>query len=130
MSYQAEAAKSNRAQCRETSCKQRIGIGELRIGHQGSDWYSWYHASCAWKTFDNRYIKNPRITSENDISNFDTLSQEHRNIIRSLIEGTYVEPKVERVSRPRRGANAAVDEQAEETEQAVSSRKRKAGDEV
>jgi hypothetical protein len=101
--YQAEAAKSNRAQCRETSCKQNIGIGELRIGVQGSDWYSWYHAPCAFKTFTNRYIRNPKMTSTADISNFDTLSEEHQKIIRELIDGTFVEPEPVRINpRPKR----------------------------
>jgi hypothetical protein len=90
--YQAEAAKSNRAMCRETSCKVMIGKGDLRIGRMGADYYSWYHAPCCFKTFDNWRIRNKPITSTADIEDFEALSDEHKEIIIQLITGTYVEP--------------------------------------
>lgn len=122
--YQAEAAKSNRAQCRETSCKQNIGKGELRLGHQSSDFYSWYHAACAFKTFDNRYIRNTRITSVDQIQYFDQLSEEHQTTLRQLIDGTYVAPPESRNNpRPKRGvaATVEVEDTKEETPAATSS---------
>jgi hypothetical protein len=120
--YQAEAAKSNRSQCRETSCKQNIGVGELRIGFQGADYYNWYHAPCAFKSFTNRYIRNPKMTSTGDISNFDTLTEEHQNIIRELIDGTYVEPLPVRLN-PRPKRKAAELNENQDVEQAESSRR-------
>lgn len=105
--YQAEAAKSNRAQCRETSCKQNIGLGCLRLGLQRSDSYAWYHAPCAFKTFDNRYLHNKPITKTSDIQDFEKLSEEHQELIHQLIAGTYVEPpSMSYNPRPKRGAAA------------------------
>jgi hypothetical protein len=103
--YLAQPAKSNRAQCRETSCKQNIGFGELRIGHDRGDVYHWYHAACCFKTFENRYLRNPQILSFHEIDGYDNLSEDHKKIIRDLIAGIYVEPVIVS-SRPRRNLTA------------------------
>jgi hypothetical protein len=116
--YQAEAAKSNRALCRETSCKVNIGLGDLRIGRMGSDYYSWYHAPCCWKTFDNWRIRNSRIQSTADIENFEALSDAHKDIIIQLIEGTYIEPPAMTYNpRPKRQCAAKGAAAAPEAEQ-------------
>jgi len=66
--YCAVIAKSNRAQCRETSCKlNNIGKGDLKIGCDRVDITLWFHATCAFKTHDNIYIANPKITSTDQI---------------------------------------------------------------
>jgi len=90
--YCTEAAKSNRAQCRETSCKVNIGKGDLRIGCDRGDRFHWYHAQCAFKTHDNRYLANPKITSTDQLYGFEDLSADHKTLLGSLIDGTYVEP--------------------------------------
>jgi hypothetical protein len=119
--YQVELAKSNRAQCRETSCKQNIGKGELRIGLQGADYYSWYHAPCAFKTFTNRYIRNREIKSVDDIQYFDQLSEEHQTVIRQLIDGTYLAPPETRHNpRPKRGAPTTSSAAVEDTKSSDS----------
>ena len=107
--YQAELAKSNRSQCRETSCKQNIGKGELRLGYQGGDYYSWYHAACCFKTFANRYIRNTAITSVEQIQYYDQLDEDSKALLCQLIDGTYQPPaEVPRHnSRPKRGGAAA-----------------------
>jgi hypothetical protein len=111
--YCTEAAKSNRAQCRETSCKVNIGKGVLRIGHDRGDYFHWYHAPCAFKTHENRYLKNPKITSTDQIYGYETLSEEHQKLIQSLIDGTYVEPPAMSYNpRPKRGCVVLKEDEA------------------
>ena len=125
MLYEAEAAKSNRSVCRETSCKLHIGAGELRIGIQGSDYFSWYHAPCTWKTFINRRICNPEIKSTKAINNFEKLSAKHQVLIQELIAGTYVEPPAMSYNpRPKRTC-AATTAVAATVESEVASKKQR-----
>lgn len=129
--YCAEAAKSNRAQCRETSCKVNIGKDVLRIGHCTGDYFHWYHAPCAFKTHENRYLKNPKITSPDQIYNYENLSEEHKKLIQELIDGTYVEPPAMSYNpRPKRGCavlkeqEQAVEKQDEQVKKEEQKKKR------
>lgn len=129
--WQAEAAKSNRAQCHETSCKCNIGKGVLRLGHyQGDNMFiSWYHAPCAFRSVLNNRLRNPPITSPEVINGYDTLSAEHKSLIDSLIDGTYVEPPaVDYSNRPKRSCVVAKEAQkqlVEEPENQSKKRQRK-----
>lgn len=112
--YQAQVSPSNRAQCHETYCKCNIGKGSLRIGHyQGDNMYiSWYHVPCAFRAVENRYLKNPPITIDN-INGYDQLSDEHKQLIQSLIDGTYEEPAPISTGRPKRACVAAKEAEKE-----------------
>lgn len=117
--YQAQVSPSNRAQCHETYCKCNIGKGSLRIGHyQGDNMYiSWYHAPCAFRAVENRYLRNPPITIDG-INGYDQLSDEHKQLIQSLMDGTYEEPAPISTGRPKRACVAA-----KEVEKEVDSKK-------
>lgn len=90
--YEVEPARTGRSRCKEFRCKQQIEEYELRIGimaeetdHSGNN-FGWYHPACLWKTFSYKTNANPRIARGRDIQGYNSLCEEHKEIIDDLVK--------------------------------------------
>ncbi|KAH3742639.1 Poly(ADP-ribose) polymerase and DNA-Ligase Zn-finger region [Pelomyxa schiedti] len=93
-SYVVEYAKSARAACKQKKCGDKsIPKGELRIGKvyscerftEGGVMTDWYHPKCIFEAFIRARAQSVKITSEEDINGFESISPDDQQIIRQLI---------------------------------------------
>jgi predicted DNA-binding WGR domain protein len=91
--YQVEYSTTDRAACKDTKCKQKIGKGVLRIGKEAPSPFgdgtvlNWYHASCAFRALTRAKSGTKKIDDMDDLVGHEALSSADKKLISRMIDG-------------------------------------------
>ena len=91
--YQVEYSKTDRASCKDTKCKTKIGKGVLRIGKEtaspfGDDtMLNWYHASCAFRALTRAKSTTKKIEEMDDLVGHEGINSTDKKYLARLIAG-------------------------------------------
>lgn len=91
--YQVEYSKTDRASCKDTKCKQKIGKDVLRIGKEAPSPFgdgtilNWYHASCAFRALTRSKSGTKKIDEMDDLVGHEGLSSADKKYLTRLIDG-------------------------------------------
>jgi len=92
--FKVEYAKTGRAACKDTQCKQNIDKGSLRIGKlkanffdpEGDKLVDWFHAECAFNALTRARGATKRIDSSDDLQGFEDITPEDQQLLESTIK--------------------------------------------
>jgi len=141
--YEIEYAKTGRAKCKDSKCKQTIEKDALRIGKIGKNPFSeneddtktdWFHAECAFNALTRARGNTKKIDSEDDLQNLDSIKDADqakvRALIKKFVDAGYKLPKEAKETKKKAAAGkkkkGGDDEDGDDDDEEEKPKKRKA----